>query len=1249
MKQNIRLHHHYLCTVLSIGILLLISFSTFAENSKREWHAARALPRKAGEKSVQVQVVKWGRTGTISLMYRVPEPVMKKNPYQRIGSESTEQCIVGNCRPISIEGKPVIPDILVKVILPYGHTVNDIEVERKNRTFLPGNHLIEFGPAVNPLIAGAMKRRATPEQAIYNSDNAYPAENYRLVSIQKGRGVTSAYIRIPVISYYPQSRRIAYYKDIAVQIFTKPEQNYGAGNATRVRLKGMKVKHRDAENIEMLDTYHDGLLRGSYQHNMNCNPLDDYAWVIVTSESIKNASTIPSVDDYVQHRKSKGFTATVKTIEDIYNDYTGVDNTEKLRNFIRDAYNSWGTEFVFLGGDVNVVPHRELWVFDPADVKRQDSIPSDLYLQCLDGSYNSNNNKLWGEENDGGGGGEVDLAAEIYIGRASANTATEMSNMLYKMMAYENMPSSDDYFTDALMLGEKLGFGDPLGEYAKPALQMMVNGVDTTTTIYHWGVNMTGYNSNPDFSVDALYEMDQSYGKNDVLQKINADKYSVFNHFGHTNTSYGLKLRNGDESSFTNENFIFSYSQGCMTGDISKDCLAERFTTTNRNGFWGVIFNSHYGLGNAYSLGPSNFYHCLFWDAYFGDKIEYVGELNADSHEDGIYMLEYVVYRWCLYETNLLGDPAIKMRGMETAPYISISSPCGGENWEQGRSFDILWDDNITENVKIEVLKGSAVKEVLSASETSDGSYTWNIPDTFTIGNDYKVRVTSVNNGSLVDESFDVFAIEKKSTLTLTAPNGGETLIKGSETDITWDDNLSGTVNIDLYKDGLFCRNIVLNTPSDGSHKWTVPLVVSKANDYTVCITSVDKTWLFVESASPFSVDNPVITQFPYVEDFDDFEEGSGALGGFWEQIEGDDDLNWTVQSGPTPSNTTGPDSDHTSGNGKYIFTEASSDGHPDKKFHAVTPVFDFKIINEPVLTFWFHMRSDTNRMGDLYVDISKDGAWDQGVIHLSGDRGHDWHDTTMDLSAYEDKMVQIRFRGITGIDFDSDMAVDDIKIDGKINALPAFTSTPNLKAKVDVEYVYNITVTDTDDDDLTISKTTLPGWLTLTDNGDGTGTLKGTPEKDDVGDHNVVLTADDGIAPTPVEQSFTVTVEKITPIVWDPVDGTGKKARLAATPNPVEHYSSGIDFLVDAAGCSGGELRIYDGVGNTLHTIPVSANREAALHWNLCNSAGVRVRNGTCLAVLNLTKADGTVESAKLLIGVKEKVAVHGFKGSRF
>ena len=73
------------------------------------------------------------------------------------------------------------------------------------------------------------------------------------------------------------------------------------------------------------------------------------------------------------------------------------------------------------------------------------------------------------------------------------------------------------------------------------------------------------------------------------------------------------------------------------------------------------------------------------------------------------------------------------------------------------------------------------------------------------------------------------------------------------------------------------------------------------------------------------------------------------------------------------------------------------------------------------------------------------------------------------------------------------------------VNDLPVFTSSPVLTANEDSVYLYNITVTDEDIEICTITSSTLPSFLTLTDNGDNTATLTGTPLQANLGDNSVV------------------------------------------------------------------------------------------------------------------------------------------------
>ncbi|GAA0894041.1 hypothetical protein GCM10009122_37210 [Fulvivirga kasyanovii] len=91
-------------------------------------------------------------------------------------------------------------------------------------------------------------------------------------------------------------------------------------------------------------------------------------------------------------------------------------------------------------------------------------------------------------------------------------------------------------------------------------------------------------------------------------------------------------------------------------------------------------------------------------------------------------------------------------------------------------------------------------------------------------------------------------------------------------------------------------------------------------------------------------------------------------------------------------------------------------------------------------------------------------------------------------------------------------------------NEQPVFTSTPVTAVAEDASYTYNITTTDPDNNNRTITAPTLPTWLTLTDNGNGTATLQGTPANANVGSHAVLLRVTDifGISS---DQSFSIAV----------------------------------------------------------------------------------------------------------------------------
>ena len=132
------------------------------------------------------------------------------------------------------------------------------------------------------------------------------------------------------------------------------------------------------------------LEKNSFQIEVN---KDDYFDLII----ITNAYLISELEPLVQHKNQHGINTMIKTTEDIYNEYTGRDEAEQIKYFIKDAKETWNISYVMLMGGQPNIPFRT------SNVIPFDDIPynfiSELYYADI---YDSNGNfSSWDSDNDG--------------------------------------------------------------------------------------------------------------------------------------------------------------------------------------------------------------------------------------------------------------------------------------------------------------------------------------------------------------------------------------------------------------------------------------------------------------------------------------------------------------------------------------------------------------------------------------------------------------------------------------------------------------------------------------------------------------------------------------------------------------------------------------------------------------------------------------------------------------------------------
>jgi hypothetical protein len=139
----------------------------------------------------------------------------------------------------------------------------------------------------------------------------------------------------------------------------------------------------------------------------------------------------------------------------------------------------------------------------------------------------------------------------------------------------------------------------------------------------------------------------------------------------------------------------------------------------------------------------------------------------------------------------------------------------------------------------------------------------------------------------------------------------------------------------------------------------------------------------------------------------------------------------WDVDaSGGTPSGTSTGPSEANSGV-KYFYTEATS-GTTGAVAELYTPFVDLSGLTEPTLQFYYHMRGVN--MGSLHIDVFDGTTWANDVLVISGQQQtaalDPWALSIVSLNAFADNTVQVRFRGIRGAGFESDMSLDDISFE---------------------------------------------------------------------------------------------------------------------------------------------------------------------------------------------------------------------------
>jgi hypothetical protein len=98
----------------------------------------------------------------------------------------------------------------------------------------------------------------------------------------------------------------------------------------------------------------------------------------------------------------------------------------------------------------------------------------------------------------------------------------------------------------------------------------------------------------------------------------------------------------------------------------------------------------------------------------------------------------------------------------EVQPTITVVSPNGDEVWRRGASQGITWTtSNLTGNVIIELFKGGILNTTINPGALDTGSFSWTIPQSQSLGSNYRIRISSTALQDIFDESDGDFTIDE--------------------------------------------------------------------------------------------------------------------------------------------------------------------------------------------------------------------------------------------------------------------------------------------------------------------------------------------------------------------------------------------------------------------------------------------------------------------------------------------------------
>jgi len=410
-------------------------------------------------------------------------------------------------------GEPALPRISRSIIIP-DNAKMQINVLSANYIDYPGMKIIPS--------KGNLFRTVNPDDVpytfgpVYAESAFYPDELTRIRPPFILRDYRGTVVELYAFQCNPVESILRVYNSVTVEI-----KNVGPGE--------INVFNRSRNAIHLVPDFKQLYERQFINYDSyktRYTSVDEIGEMLIITYDAYASDMAP----FVEWKNQKGVKATIVNVSTIGN------NSTNIKNYVQSFYNANDLAFLLLVGDAQYVATPSAYGGE-----------SDPTYALLAGS---------------------DYYPDIFVGRFSAESSTDVQTQVERTIDYEKTPSGVDWFHKGTGIASNGGPGH-YGEYDYQHMDLIRN-------------DLLGYNYT---LVDQIYEPGGTALQ--VSAALNSGR-GIVNYCGHgTVTSWWTTgFSNSDINNLTNQDMLpFIHSVACVNGDFGgQTCFAEAWLRATYNG-----------------------------------------------------------------------------------------------------------------------------------------------------------------------------------------------------------------------------------------------------------------------------------------------------------------------------------------------------------------------------------------------------------------------------------------------------------------------------------------------------------------------------------------------------------------------------------------------------------------------------------------------------------------------------------------